>query len=707
MHFKKITALLIAFLMLMSSASFSFITAEADTAPAERTDGGTRYVNPGYINTKGCLLEYSDFGSVPCTTGATSTHSYVQINGGGAHSTNGFESIEFAMKEGDRLIFEFWYSTELNYDFFNFISHARSGGDALEEQISGSTGGEDTWFMHTFTAPATDWYSFSWEYTKDGSNDSGADCVRISNLYLMEHWNYERAEAMTKPGTSLFEYDFNNASINGFKAMHTTSSTSHPSWLRSGNAGIANSTCSVTLSGRTRECTLKFEYAVQCEAPSGSSYYDYFEVIVDGQSVLQEAGDHWEWTTFSYDLSSGWHEIEFRYVKDGSVNTGYDCVDLDNVEIVYPSGEAVSRWHEINRLGSSANKIYFNTPIGTSGWGAKENSDGSNVRGYSGNRYLDGESSSFCETMINMAQGESISFEYVVSSQYYDTLNFYVNGELEAMLGGGWTDRFWSNHSYTAPRTGTYYFRWEYKKHDNSYPNEGWDYAYIRSLTYSGSYNQSLNIDQLLLTESSAPMHFYTSMANGDGFQPCSLDFLKDGSDDYGVVSRNRYMEYTRATIEGQAGQLSAGDLLHFDYFVSSETNYDNLIFTVKKNGTTVHTETITGSPEGEHRYREYSVPSAGNYTFIWEYSKDSSVDRGDDCAIIYGVSLYKYGDTGIPGDVDDNGTVNMVDAILALRKAMELMTLTPDQEARADVDGNGSVTIADAVMILRLSMGL
>ncbi|MBO6061073.1 MAG: dockerin type I repeat-containing protein [Clostridia bacterium] len=58
-------------------------------------------------------------------------------------------------------------------------------------------------------------------------------------------------------------------------------------------------------------------------------------------------------------------------------------------------------------------------------------------------------------------------------------------------------------------------------------------------------------------------------------------------------------------------------------------------------------------------------------------------------------------------GDVDLDGTVTSVDALLALRYAMGLVELTPEQIARGDLDGDGVVTSVDALEILRISLGI
>ena len=64
-------------------------------------------------------------------------------------------------------------------------------------------------------------------------------------------------------------------------------------------------------------------------------------------------------------------------------------------------------------------------------------------------------------------------------------------------------------------------------------------------------------------------------------------------------------------------------------------------------------------------------------------------------------------GQAPVMGDVDGDGRVAVNDAILALRAAIGLATLTPDQIARADINKHGTVDVSDAVAILRLAVGL
>ena len=58
-------------------------------------------------------------------------------------------------------------------------------------------------------------------------------------------------------------------------------------------------------------------------------------------------------------------------------------------------------------------------------------------------------------------------------------------------------------------------------------------------------------------------------------------------------------------------------------------------------------------------------------------------------------------------GDVDHNGTVNIVDSVTVLRHALGLVMIPDDALAQADVTGNGSIDVTDALMIMRYAMGV
>jgi hypothetical protein len=61
----------------------------------------------------------------------------------------------------------------------------------------------------------------------------------------------------------------------------------------------------------------------------------------------------------------------------------------------------------------------------------------------------------------------------------------------------------------------------------------------------------------------------------------------------------------------------------------------------------------------------------------------------------------------GTLGDLNSDGKVNVQDATLALRAAVNLITLTPAQVTAADVNKDGKVNVQDATKILRVAVGL
>ena len=58
-------------------------------------------------------------------------------------------------------------------------------------------------------------------------------------------------------------------------------------------------------------------------------------------------------------------------------------------------------------------------------------------------------------------------------------------------------------------------------------------------------------------------------------------------------------------------------------------------------------------------------------------------------------------------GDIDLDGSVTSVDALLALRRSMGVVELTQAELLRGDVNCDGEVDSVDALIILRMSLGI
>lgn len=185
-----------------------------------------------------------------------------------------------------------------------------------------------------------------------------------------------------------------------------------------------------------------------------------------------------------------------------------------------------------------------------------------------------------------------------------------------------------------------------------------------------------------------------------------SYHWVVDASDDSGRVSvrsDNRGINSSDAAFSVTV-QLNAGDVVSFDWKVSSEASYDKLNFYVDNS--------VRQTIHGEQDWATVTFTATANrsYTFKWEFHKDVSTHTGADCGWVDNISIPGYINDEpdyLPGDVDMNGSVEIVDALMALRAAMGTITLTELETLIADIDENGGVTVADALTIMRMAMGV
>ncbi len=107
-----------------------------------------------------------------------------------------------------------------------------------------------------------------------------------------------------------------------------------------------------------------------------------------------------------------------------------------------------------------------------------------------------------------------------------------------------------------------------------------------------------------------------------------------------------------------------------------------------------------------------YAVPDPGSQFFGW-YSESGQLITenaqldANDTEYARVSARFTGAVTVVLGDADGNGSVEVPDALIALRGAMSIISLTPEQQAACDVNGDGSVTVNDALLILRKAMGL
>ena len=145
------------------------------------------------------------------------------------------------------------------------------------------------------------------------------------------------------------------------------------------------------------------------------------------------------------------------------------------------------------------------------------------------------------------------------------------------------------------------------------------------------------------------------------------------------------YPDWT-STNKGQAGSTSsknytitanAGDVLTFDWLVSSESGYDKFIVTLSGS------EILNKSGEYSGAY-EYSFTQSGTYTLLVKYTKDGSVDRGNDYAKVYNVILVANdGGSSTGGD----------DSVIASGVCGDNLTWELTGAGKLVIEGTGTMT--------------
>ena len=105
-----------------------------------------------------------------------------------------------------------------------------------------------------------------------------------------------------------------------------------------------------------------------------------------------------------------------------------------------------------------------------------------------------------------------------------------------------------------------------------------------------------------------------------------------------------------------------------------------------------------------------YTPDSLANLNTALAAAKDAltttNQDKIDAAAESLKVAMEKLQETVAYGDVNGDGKVDIVDALMALQASAEKIELTEEQTTLADIDADGTVSAADALMILKVATG-
>ena len=102
--------------------------------------------------------------------------------------------------------------------------------------------------------------------------------------------------------------------------------------MRSGNAGVANSTSTIEI---TYDFSENGHIAFDAKCAGEPDNYDVCEFYIDGEQQFSHA--ILDWNYYLYDVPAGTHTFTWTYSKDGSVDNGDDGFFVDNIDFVLGS----------------------------------------------------------------------------------------------------------------------------------------------------------------------------------------------------------------------------------------------------------------------------------------------------------------------------------------------------------------------------------
>lgn len=482
------------------------------------------------------------------------------------------------------------------------------------------------------------------------------------------------------------------------------------------NSGIPSSSSSVWTNVTTAAGDmLRFEFWSLGEN-EGEFVFDGLQLIIDG-SIVAQWGQTASWQSYSYALSAGSHEIRFTYKKDYSIDPIYDLAMLDNVYVgsqilpssisVSPVSVAVGRRafvnytvHPDNAMDKSCTFSVANPSIaavdangvvtgvsvgsttvtvtsaadpsvsGTATVTVTEATAGVELEGFA---LMDFDSDNLTYNWVRFYDDDP---SYVEATALMPTDTYgaaYYNGNVYGYLYGANDSRFFVMNAET---------------HQLSYPGGSSGTAMVRGMAYNYANDTMYAIVNDALATVDLSTGALNVIADFTGVADDLMTIAIDGEGNaYGLTLNSVMTSLVRINLNNavctEIGELAVG--LNFAQSMTWDHGTNTLYWA-----------------------RELDVIDNGLYKI------DVDTLAVTPCGMIgrQGMEiscLYTTSEPGggLPGDADVNGSVAIADAILALRHAMGLSTLSGQGFINADVDGSGAVTTADAITILRLAMGL
>ena len=328
-----------------------------------------------------------------------------------------------------------------------------------------------------------------------------------------------------------------------------------------------------------------------------------------------------------------------------------------------------------------------------------------------------GNSTATLTTTVQMAAGDTLTFDYYYSSENnYDWYRFKANGtEVQKLSGTGISD--FASYTYTAASDGAYTFEWSYSK--DSSVNGGNDCVKLDNVAFSGTIEPPApELNEVAFTISADGVHF------GD-VATVSVDCAPVTAPQ--IAHRGRIeINFPTAFVAGGLGiyaELIPGELLErIEAAGGTYTLGINELEPIESTGHGRYPESIfvefecAAGVEMSGNLFNYTATVSntfGSETFPFEveltiYSSSLTyIENGVNYEVPVSVNNSVFEVAPRLGDVNLDGSVTIADALEVMRHAIEVLTLDGASLEAADVNGDGVIGLPDAILIARIAMGL
>ncbi|MCX8035950.1 MAG: right-handed parallel beta-helix repeat-containing protein, partial [Candidatus Sumerlaeia bacterium] len=486
-------------------------------------------------------------------------------------SNNQYAGFQTTLSEAGTVSFYWKVSSQANSDWLEFCVNGLP-----QDHISGNV----DWQQKSVYI-GTPGASLRWRYVKDGAGSAGSDCGWVDKVEFV-------------PGSPLAEATDNAYTgwqTSGSGLWYWQSATSYfgGDAARSGSTGHGQtSTLRLVSPGGG---PLGFYYKV-----SSQQDHDWLEIWIDGVMKDRISGET-DWLPRIYTVQLG-SQIEWRYVKDGSVSAGEDCGWVDRVMV---------------SDGSLATAL----DCATLGWitdGSLPWFSQTTVKFYGASAARSGAINHNQESRLSsVATGPGVlGFYWKASSEHFsDELTFSVDGvERDAVSG----DIDWQSKIFVLG-PGTHSLLWQYKK-DPGFTS-GEDAVWLDYVTWQPVLTLGEAVEQPALTWSTYGGAGWTGEGNLTAY---GLDAARSGAIPH---NQSSYLETS----------LSGAGTVRFYWAVSSEASHDYLEFYLDN----VLKDKISGTVNWQQK--SYLLgPDA--HMLRWIYYKDAAGTAGMDAAWVDRVEI-------------------------------------------------------------------